>query len=71
MNIRLMGTKEELDAFKEYVKNQDWILEVSNFYPNRGTTKLGRMYITTITLNEGSFKIEGQEKPTLPNPAHH
>lgn len=47
LNVRLMGTFEECQEaiYKLDVKGIE-ILDVSKFYPNRGNTKTGRVYIT-------------------------
>lgn len=47
INIRLMGTFEECQeaVYKLDTAGLD-IEDVSRFYPNRGNTKTGRVYLT-------------------------
>ncbi|HEX6353215.1 hypothetical protein [Actinophytocola sp.] len=45
MKIRLMGTREEIDAVLPVLDAVLDVVEVSSFYPNRGTSKLGRVYL--------------------------
>lgn len=47
INIRLMGTLDECqEAIDKLDRNGITILETSRFYPNRGNTKQGRVYVT-------------------------
>lgn len=46
MNIRLMGTFEEVTAASQLLENAAEVLEISDPYPNRGKSKLYRVYIT-------------------------
>lgn len=83
MKIRVTGTKNELEALKQFLwsKFKPVILNLSNFYPNRGMSNEGRIYIETkefIGYNENRFqfefkhersnKIETQDPFTLPGP---
>ena len=47
INIRLMGTLEECQTAIDKLDALGLtILETSRFYPNRGETKQGRVYVT-------------------------
>lgn len=46
MNIRIMGTLDEVTAASELLEKAAEILEISEPYRNRGTSKLYRVYIT-------------------------
>lgn len=46
MRIRVEGTRAEADAVIEVVRQVLDVQEVSGFYPNRGTSALGRVYLT-------------------------
>jgi hypothetical protein len=49
MKLRLTGTHDECDvvagALPERLAGVAEVLDVSEFYPNRGTTVLGRVYL--------------------------
>ena len=46
-NLRIMGTLEECQAVLDKFDALGLtILETSRFYPNRGETKTGRVYVT-------------------------
>lgn len=50
VKMRLTGTQTELDKWLKFlgrVENKELIniLETSSFYPNRGSSKLGRQYM--------------------------
>ena len=46
MNIRIMGTLEEVTAASELLEKSAEVLEISDPYPNRGRSQLYRVYIT-------------------------
>lgn len=46
MKIRIEGTHEETDAAVDAVREVFDVHEVSRFYPNRGDSVLGRVYLT-------------------------
>lgn len=46
MNIRIMGTLEEVTAASELLEKSAEVLEISEPYANRGKSKLYRVYIT-------------------------
>lgn len=46
MNIRLMGTLDEVTAASELLEKSAEVLEISEPYANRGKSKLYRVYIT-------------------------
>lgn len=45
MKIRIMGTKAETDAAVSTLRIAFEVREVSSFYPNRGDSTLGRVYV--------------------------
>lgn len=63
MRIRISGTKEELELAKQYYLNlssEDFVksVTVSNFYPNRGSVNIFRLYID-IEYKKNFDKLEG------------
>ncbi|MDX8146425.1 hypothetical protein SK854_30225 [Lentzea sp. BCCO 10_0061] len=50
MKIRLEGTRDEIDAAVPALAHGFEVLQVSSFYPNRGTSMLGRVYVTATVL---------------------
>ncbi|QFU85721.1 hypothetical protein [Amycolatopsis sp. YIM 10] len=46
MRIRLMGTEAEIAVVAERLATVLDVQEASDFYPNRGASKLGRVYLT-------------------------
>ena len=46
MRIRVEGTRAEVDAATEVLRQVLDVQEVSGFYPNRGASVLGRVYLT-------------------------
>lgn len=46
MNIRLMGTLDEVTAASALLEKSAEVLEISDPYPNRGRSQLYRVYIT-------------------------
>jgi hypothetical protein len=57
MRLRLGGTREECEVLVEQLPARlaglVEVLEVSDFYPNRGTTVLGRVYVEIRLNNAG------------------
>lgn len=45
MKIRLMGTEEEINTVVPVLTAVLIVHEVSDFYPNRGKSRLGRVYL--------------------------
>lgn len=45
MRIRLMGTRDETDRTVTALQEVLQVREVSDWYPNRGASLLGRVYI--------------------------
>lgn len=45
MDFRITGTQDDITAAIEKLKAVFEVLEVSSFYPNRGDSKLGRVYV--------------------------
>lgn len=59
MKLRLMGTREECDELVAYFRTppaSEHIRSISEFYPNRGTSKEGRVYIETFDLHPGDLR---------------
>ncbi|NKE63287.1 hypothetical protein FXN61_43825 [Lentzea sp. PSKA42] len=50
MRIRLEGTRDEVDAAVSALAHGFEVQEVSGFYPNRGASVLGRVYVTATVL---------------------
>lgn len=46
MNIRIIGTLKEVTAASELLEKSAEVLEISEPYRNRGSSKLYRVYIT-------------------------
>ena len=55
MKLRATGTREECDQFvaelSEHVAGWGRVLGVSGFYPNRGVTVLGRVFVEPHLLS--------------------
>ena len=49
MDIRVTGTQEECEIAAAKIAQMFTVLEQSNFYPNRGSSKLGRIYLKVKT----------------------
>jgi hypothetical protein len=45
VKIRLMGTREDINAVLPVLTAVLTVQEVSDFYPNRGKSQLGRVYL--------------------------
>lgn len=45
MKLRLSGTRAEIDALLPLLTRVLEVREVSDFYPNRGQSQLGRVYV--------------------------
>lgn len=45
MKLRIMGTMEETSKAVATLRIAFAVLEVSTWYPNRGDSKLGRVYV--------------------------
>jgi hypothetical protein len=71
MRIRLMGTRTEIAAAVDALRSVLEVREVSDFYPNRGASQLGRVYLdidgvlsnpvpATATRADGSREIGGR-----------
>lgn len=59
IDVRLRGTKEELETLTAGWIEKAEVLSISEFYPDRGKTKLGRMY---IKIEPGLQMIESREQ---------
>ncbi len=53
LKIRLMGTKGDIEWFQKLMKNhlQVKVLETSDLYTNKGTTRYYRCYMEIINKN--------------------
>jgi hypothetical protein len=49
MRLRLMGTRADCAATVAVLRTCLRVLEVSEFYPNRGGSELGRVYVQVRT----------------------
>lgn len=45
IKIRIEGTSEEIKQVIEDFRNDENVRSISRFYPNRGMSKIGRIYI--------------------------
>ena len=45
IKIRIEGTAEEIQQVIKDFSEDDNVLSISRFYPNRGMSKFGRIYI--------------------------
>ncbi|MBB5808949.1 hypothetical protein F4560_008717 [Saccharothrix ecbatanensis] len=52
MKIRVEGTADEVDSAVQSLRQVFEVQEVSRFYANRGTSALGRVYVTVAPLRE-------------------
>lgn len=50
MRIRLEGTRDEVDTAAQALALGFDVQEISGFYPNRGASVLGRVYVTATVL---------------------
>ena len=67
MKIRIMGTRAECDAMAEVFSDNlsgEEGYSVSGFYPNRGATNLGRVYIelSVSPASIGKKRLQGKAK---------
>lgn len=78
MNIRVMGTKSECEKAQDYynsLRGQENVkyVSISDFYPNRGSSELFRVYIDVEyyeTIEEAQTrkaKTKGMEGIALPS----
>lgn len=71
MKMRLMGTRGEIDAVLPVLSAVLTLHEVSDFYPNRGASQLGRVYVEvagprTTTVRADAVRTDrshGEIKP--------
>lgn len=57
IKLRLSGTREECAAALPALRAAFIVLEVSAFYPNRGQTVFGRVYVTVRLTNPTTGEI--------------
>lgn len=73
MKIRLLGTEAELgQAVGVLIRSGAFdVHEVSDFYPNRGNSKLGRVYVEAVVDPRGAVvraeatRLDKPERPAL------
>lgn len=71
MRIRLTGTAEETQAAVTVLADLFEVREVSEFYPNKGTTRLGRIYLDTEPLDiEPSGRAPAAPRPVRRRTGH-
>lgn len=61
MELRLMGTRQEVDGFVQVVKDnvpREFVRSISGWYPNRGHTIEGRVYIKLAIPTVGQDVID-------------
>lgn len=54
MRIRLMGTRDETDRIVTALRAVLQVREVSDWYPNRGASLLGRVYLDAEPPDAGT-----------------
>ncbi len=67
MKIRITGTADETAAAAELLKDTFDVQEISAFYPNRGDSTLGRVYVEAQPKPPGTvvFVVAGEEMGVL------
>lgn len=66
MRIRLEGTRAEVDAAVTALASGFEIQEVSGFYPNRGPSVLGRIYVTATVRPAPTVRARSTRLDTDP-----
>ncbi|MFE3179077.1 hypothetical protein ACFXPA_44365 [Amycolatopsis sp. NPDC059090] len=67
MRIRLMGTEAEIAAVAARIATVVEVQEVSDFYPNRGTSTLGRVYLTVaVPTDPGPLRATAERADDTP-----
>ncbi len=67
MKLRISGTREECAATVAAVSAVLAVREVSDFYPNRGATVLGRVYLDAeAPASATQTRAERTDRPTRP-----
>lgn len=65
LNVRLMGTREEVETLATCLGELVEVLEVSTDYPNRGASTLVRRYLTVRvtdqTLERVGLLLQGRK----------
>lgn len=60
MKIRIMGTQSETDAAVRTLRIAFEVREVSGWYPNRGDSTLGRVYVDAVVADDAA---ESEARP--------
>lgn len=58
MQIRLMGARDEINAVLPVLTAVLTVQEVSDFYPNRGASQLGRVYLDVAGSQAGVVRAD-------------
>lgn len=67
MRFRLEGTPEEVEQAVEAMREVFEVQEVSGFYPNRGQSVFGRVYVTAKPILRSAIQAEATRiNPTKP-----
>lgn len=74
MRIRLTGAREEIEPVVAVLTDVLDVLEVSSFYPNRGSSRLGRVYLEiggvgTQTVQTQAVRDDRSRPHTIDRPA--
>jgi hypothetical protein len=74
MKIRLTGTRDDIDAVLPVLTAVLTVQEVSDFHPNRGKFRLGRVYLEVdgprvTTLRAFADRMDHTENTRQPNRA--
>lgn len=72
MKIRIEGTQNEVTAAARLVAEVLDVHEVSRFYPNRGHSTLGRVYLTVGSpasrrVWAEATRLDRSQRPALPS----
>lgn len=62
MKLRIMGTRDECDLMVEIFERnipREFVRSISGFYPNRGYTTEGRVYIDLDLPVRGQEALDG------------
>lgn len=65
MRIRLMGTRAEIDAVLAVLPAVLDVREVSTFYPNRGDSTLGRVYVEVGGVRPATLRASAVRDTTV------
>lgn len=66
MRIRLEGTAEEVDEATQALREVFVVQDVSGFYPNRGASVFGRVYVTGTVRVPGAVRAKAARTDRTP-----